>query len=135
MYKTHPTVQCDLFKNFSRNVRERFSESVFFINLRLYSYICPHGRGTGDVREVSSCQFSEGEIHCSLLSYNTHVIIKILMHVPLPVYEKFPRVAQVGYLCLIAVMLVARTYADVWIIQNGTAIEGSVFFSIYLYMH
>ena len=33
-------------------------------------------------------------------------------------------VPQVGYLLMIAVMLVSRTYADVWMIQNGTAIEG-----------
>ena len=31
---------------------------------------------------------------------------------------------QVGYLLLVAVMLVLRTYADVWMIQNGTAVEG-----------
>jgi ATP-binding cassette subfamily D (ALD) protein 3 len=33
---------------------------------------------------------------------------------------------EVGYLLMIAVMLVFRTYADVWMIQNGTAIEGSI---------
>ena len=31
---------------------------------------------------------------------------------------------QAGLLLLVAVMLVMRTYADVWMIQNGTAIEG-----------
>lgn len=31
---------------------------------------------------------------------------------------------KVGYLLLVAVLLVTRTYADVWLIQNGTAIEG-----------
>ena len=31
---------------------------------------------------------------------------------------------QVGYLLLVALMLVLRTYADVWVIQNGTSIEG-----------
>ena len=36
---------------------------------------------------------------------------------------------QVGYLLLIAVMLVSRTYADVWMIQNGTAIEGWALYS------
>ena len=30
---------------------------------------------------------------------------------------------QTGYLSLIAVMLVTRTYCDVWMIQNGTMIE------------
>lgn len=30
---------------------------------------------------------------------------------------------KVGYLVLVAVLLVTRTYADVWLIQNGTAIE------------
>ena len=30
---------------------------------------------------------------------------------------------QSWYLVLVAVSLVARTYADVWMIQNGTAIE------------
>lgn len=30
---------------------------------------------------------------------------------------------QTGFLTLIAVMLVARTYCDVWMIQNGTMIE------------
>lgn len=33
---------------------------------------------------------------------------------------------QVGYLLLVALMLVLRTYADVWMIQNGTSIEGCV---------
>ncbi|XP_036376897.1 ATP-binding cassette sub-family D member 3a [Megalops cyprinoides] len=31
-----------------------------------------------------------------------------------------------GYLLLIAVMLVARTYCDVWMIQNGTMIESAI---------
>ncbi|XP_069050204.1 ATP-binding cassette sub-family D member 3 isoform X2 [Lepisosteus oculatus] len=31
-----------------------------------------------------------------------------------------------GYLLLIAVMLVARTYCDVWMIQNGTMIESGI---------
>uniref|UniRef100_A0A8C9SQ12 ATP-binding cassette sub-family D member 3 n=1 Tax=Scleropages formosus TaxID=113540 RepID=A0A8C9SQ12_SCLFO len=31
-----------------------------------------------------------------------------------------------GYLVLIAVMLVARTYCDVWMIQNGTMIESGI---------
>lgn len=31
---------------------------------------------------------------------------------------------QMGLLVLIAGMLVMRTYADVWMIDNGTAIEG-----------
>ncbi|XP_018609321.1 ATP-binding cassette sub-family D member 3a [Scleropages formosus] len=31
-----------------------------------------------------------------------------------------------GYLVLIAVMLVARTYCDVWMIQNGTMIESAI---------
>lgn len=34
---------------------------------------------------------------------------------------------QTGFLILIAVMLVARTYCDVWMIQNGTMIERSGF--------
>ena len=32
---------------------------------------------------------------------------------------------QTAYLLLIASMLVARTYCDVWMIQNGTMIERS----------
>lgn len=32
---------------------------------------------------------------------------------------------QTGFLILIAAMLVARTYCDVWMIQNGTMIERS----------
>ncbi|XP_063284417.1 ATP-binding cassette sub-family D member 3 isoform X1 [Pelobates fuscus] len=31
-----------------------------------------------------------------------------------------------GYLLLIAVMLIARTYCDVWMIQNGTSIESAI---------
>ncbi|KAM4641446.1 ATP-binding cassette sub-family D member 3 [Discoglossus pictus] len=31
-----------------------------------------------------------------------------------------------GYLALIAVMLIARTYCDVWMIQNGTFIESAI---------
>ncbi|XP_053549108.1 ATP-binding cassette sub-family D member 3 [Bombina bombina] len=31
-----------------------------------------------------------------------------------------------GYLALIAVMLIARTYCDVWMIQNGTSIESGI---------
>lgn len=31
--------------------------------------------------------------------------------------------SQTGYLILIAVMLIARTYCDVWMIENGTMIE------------
>ena len=38
---------------------------------------------------------------------------------------------EVGYLLLVAAMLVVRTYCDVWMIQNGTAIEG---YSGYFYM-
>lgn len=34
---------------------------------------------------------------------------------------------QTGFLLLIAAMLVARTYCDVWMIQNGTMIERSDF--------
>ncbi|KAL4635107.1 ATP-binding cassette sub-family D member 3 [Arapaima gigas] len=39
-----------------------------------------------------------------------------------------PRVfcKESGYLVLIAVMLVARTYCDVWMIQNGTMIESAI---------
>ncbi|XP_061661947.1 ATP-binding cassette sub-family D member 3a isoform X2 [Syngnathoides biaculeatus] len=33
---------------------------------------------------------------------------------------------EAGYLVLIAVMLVARTYCDVWMIQNGTMIESAI---------
>ncbi|KAL5486881.1 hypothetical protein EMCRGX_G019418 [Ephydatia muelleri] len=33
---------------------------------------------------------------------------------------------EAGYLVLIAVMLVLRTYADVWMIQNGTNVEASI---------
>lgn len=31
-----------------------------------------------------------------------------------------------GYLALVAVSLMARTYCDVWMIQNGTAIEAAI---------
>lgn len=39
-----------------------------------------------------------------------------------------PRVfcMETGYLILIAAMLVARTYCDVWMIQNGTMIESAI---------
>ncbi|XP_070709058.1 ATP-binding cassette sub-family D member 3a isoform X2 [Pempheris klunzingeri] len=39
-----------------------------------------------------------------------------------------PRVfcTETGYLILIAAMLVARTYCDVWMIQNGTMIESGI---------
>ena len=30
---------------------------------------------------------------------------------------------QTGYLVLVALSLIARTYCDVWMIHNGTAIE------------
>nr|XP_054764685.1 ATP-binding cassette sub-family D member 3-like [Lytechinus pictus] len=30
---------------------------------------------------------------------------------------------ETGYLALVALSLIARTYCDVWMIQNGTAIE------------
>ena len=30
---------------------------------------------------------------------------------------------EVAYMVLVAVMLVVRTYCDVWMIQNGTAVE------------
>ncbi|XP_069497312.1 ATP-binding cassette sub-family D member 3 isoform X2 [Ambystoma mexicanum] len=33
---------------------------------------------------------------------------------------------ETGYLTLIAVMLIARTYCDVWMIQNGTMIESAI---------
>lgn len=33
---------------------------------------------------------------------------------------------ETGYLVLIAVMLVSRTYCDVWMIQNGTLIESGI---------
>ncbi|XP_033965112.1 ATP-binding cassette sub-family D member 3-like isoform X1 [Pseudochaenichthys georgianus] len=33
---------------------------------------------------------------------------------------------ETGYLALIAAMLVARTYCDVWMIQNGTMIESAI---------
>lgn len=31
---------------------------------------------------------------------------------------------ETGFLLMVAVMLVLRTYADVWMIQNGTSVEG-----------
>ena len=34
--------------------------------------------------------------------------------------------AEIGYLLLVAFSLIARTYADVFIIFNGTSIEGSI---------
>uniref|UniRef100_A0A673ZCJ6 ATP-binding cassette, sub-family D (ALD), member 3a n=1 Tax=Salmo trutta TaxID=8032 RepID=A0A673ZCJ6_SALTR len=37
-----------------------------------------------------------------------------------------PLSSQTGYLVLIAAMLVARTYCDVWMIQNGTMIESGI---------
>ncbi|XP_019851626.1 PREDICTED: LOW QUALITY PROTEIN: ATP-binding cassette sub-family D member 3 [Amphimedon queenslandica] len=39
-----------------------------------------------------------------------------------------PRVLcpETGYLIMVAIMLVLRTYADVWMIQNGTSVEGSI---------
>lgn len=46
---------------------------------------------------------------------------------------------ETGYLILIATMLVARTYCDVWMIQNGTMIESAIIgrstkdFKIYLF--
>ncbi|XP_023276307.1 ATP-binding cassette sub-family D member 3 isoform X1 [Seriola lalandi dorsalis] len=46
---------------------------------------------------------------------------------------------ETGYLILIAAMLVARTYCDVWMIQNGTMIESAIIgrstkdFKIYLF--
>ncbi|XP_078497364.1 ATP-binding cassette sub-family D member 3 [Lissotriton helveticus] len=33
---------------------------------------------------------------------------------------------ETGYLTLIAVMLIARTYCDIWMIQNGTMIESAI---------
>ena len=33
---------------------------------------------------------------------------------------------QTGYLVLVAISLMARTYCDVWMIQNGTAIEAAI---------
>ena len=39
--------------------------------------------------------------------------------VPGPLSKEF------GLLILVAVVLVLRTYADVWMISNGTAVEGS----------
>ncbi|XP_040264669.1 ATP-binding cassette sub-family D member 3 [Bufo bufo] len=33
---------------------------------------------------------------------------------------------ETGYLTLIAIMLVARTYCDIWMIQNGTFIESAI---------
>ncbi|NXC18189.1 ABCD3 protein, partial [Corythaeola cristata] len=33
---------------------------------------------------------------------------------------------ETGYLLLIAVMLVVRTYCDIWMIQNGTVIESAI---------
>ena len=37
----------------------------------------------------------------------------------------FPSVLipETGYVLLVAVMLVLRTFCDVWMIQNGTAVE------------
>ena len=34
--------------------------------------------------------------------------------------------SQTGYLVLVAISLMARTYCDVWMIQNGTAIEAAI---------
>nr|KAF6503629.1 ATP binding cassette subfamily D member 3 [Rousettus aegyptiacus] len=54
-------------------------------------------------------------------------------------FSKFARILKImvprifcketGYLVLIAVMLISRTYCDVWMIQNGTLIER--YFSIH----
>ncbi|CAF93686.1 unnamed protein product [Tetraodon nigroviridis] len=49
-------------------------------------------------------------------------ILKI-MHILVPRFFCM----ETGFLVLIAVMLVARTYCDVWMIQNGTMIERSEF--------
>ena len=46
----------------------------------------------------------------------------------------YGHVLQFYYMLLVAVSLVLRTYADVWMIENGTAIERSDFtHNIYLY--
>eukprot|EP00731_Ephydatia_muelleri_P018547 Em0011g587a len=37
-----------------------------------------------------------------------------------------PFTPEVGYLLLVAVALVVRTYGDVWMIQNGTSIESAI---------
>ncbi len=34
--------------------------------------------------------------------------------------------AEAGYLALVAALMAARTYADVWMIRNGTAVERSI---------
>lgn len=33
---------------------------------------------------------------------------------------------QTGYLLMVALSLMARTYCDVWMIQNGTSIEAAI---------
>uniref|UniRef100_H3CI83 ATP-binding cassette sub-family D member 3 n=1 Tax=Tetraodon nigroviridis TaxID=99883 RepID=H3CI83_TETNG len=48
-------------------------------------------------------------------------ILKI-MHILVPRFFCM----ETGFLVLIAVMLVARTYCDVWMIQNGTMIESAI---------
>uniref|UniRef100_A0A1X7T4R6 ABC transmembrane type-1 domain-containing protein n=1 Tax=Amphimedon queenslandica TaxID=400682 RepID=A0A1X7T4R6_AMPQE len=48
-----------------------------------------------------------------------------------------PRVLcpETGYLIMVAIMLVLRTYADVWMIQNGTSVEGKPILDICLYFY
>uniref|UniRef100_A0A8C7F4K9 ATP-binding cassette, sub-family D (ALD), member 3a n=1 Tax=Oncorhynchus kisutch TaxID=8019 RepID=A0A8C7F4K9_ONCKI len=45
---------------------------------------------------------------------------------PVMLREEDGSILPTGYLVLIAAMLVARTYCDVWMIQNGTMIESAI---------
>ena len=49
------------------------------------------------------------------------------------IWFTLPGLFQTGYLLLIAVMLVSRTYCDVWMIQNGTLIERYLFIHFLLW--
>ena len=54
---------------------------------------------------------------CVCMCVCVHVCVCVCMCVHVCVVQTF-------FLLLVAVLLVLRTYADVWMIQNGTAIEG-----------
>lgn len=59
--------------------------------------------------------------------YLLHYLILVNSFLLMPVFvvdkKKNYKLLQAWYLFLVAASLVARTYADVWMIQNGTAIE------------
>lgn len=102
----------------------RIIASLIALSAGLGIYITQrrHGNKFKESRHLPSK--SSGQSKSDGAAVDTKFFIQLLKLIKIIIPGAFT--AEVGYLLLVAVMLISRTYADVWLIQNGTAIEGSI---------